>query len=130
MASSDNTDLIPLKILRVLPPDPNGTSDGASGYTVLLELSRNVTEFERSEAPSVRPGLRVYRSTLELTGVTLEAVQDQASQLSAAVTRIEEAGRKESALADARREGRRREELARANEKERLAKLAAEITFD
>lgn len=130
MASSDNTDLIPLKILRVLPPDPNGTSDGASGYTVLLELSRNVTRFEFDAAPKVATKLRVYNSTLELSMTTLEAVQDSTRQLTEVVAQIEEAGRQASELADARLEEQRREELARANETERLAKLAAEITFD
>lgn len=130
MASSDNTDLIPLKILRVLPPDPYDTSDGESGYTVKLELSRQVTDFEYTASRNVRQGLRTYRNFLELSRTTLEAVQDQAAQLSATVTRIEEAGRAASDLADARLEAQRREELARENEKDRLAKLASEITFD
>lgn len=130
MASTDNKDLIPLKILRVLPPDPYDTSDGESGYTVKLELSRQVTGFEYTASRDVRQGLRTYKNILELSRTTLEAVQDQAAQLSVTVTRIEEAGRKASELADARLEARRREELARVNETERLAKLAAEITFD
>ncbi|MGF0254501.1 hypothetical protein ACQR3V_11050 [Rhodococcus erythropolis] len=130
MATSTSSDLVPLKILRVLPPDPYGTSDGASGYSVLLELSRKVTEFERKAAPEIRPHLRVYGSTLELYRTTLEAVKNEAAQLSNTVTRIEAAGRKESELVEARLEAQRREDLARANETERLAKLAAEITFD
>lgn len=130
MVTSNGADLIPLKILRVLPPDPYGTSDGVSGYTVHLELSRDVTEFERKAAPGIRMYLRVYGSTLELNRTTLEAVKDEAAQLSVTVTRIEEAGRKESELADARREAQRREEVARVNEKDRLAKLATEITFE
>ncbi|WP_428691282.1 hypothetical protein [Rhodococcus erythropolis] len=57
-------------------------------------------------------------------------MKNEAAQLSNTVTRIEAAGRKESELVEARLEAQRREDLARANETERLAKLAAEITFD
>jgi len=97
-------------------------------YTVALQLSREVTEYELGALGEFVVGMvRVYGSTLEVSNTTLDEIEANKVELSQIVARMEEQGRLDQEAAEAQRA---QDEADLASEAERLQKQADRITFD
>lgn len=97
-------------------------------YTVALQLSREVTEYELGALGEFIVGMvRVYGSTLEVSNTTLDEIEANKVELAQIVARMEEQGRLDQEAAEAQRA---QDEADLASEAERLQKQADRITFD
>jgi len=122
----------PLRITKVyIPESPHPDApwvEDEDRYTVALQLSRGVTEYELRALGEIVTGMvRVYGSTLEISNTTLEEIEANKVELAQIVSRMEEQGKSDKGAAEGQRA---QEEADRAAEAERLQKLADRITFD
>lgn len=113
----------PLRIERVLPPEPH---HGPGTYEVRLELSRPMTCFEARALHGIRRGLLPVGRVLTVADTTVERVAAEAGALAAAVREAEREGAELEAQAR-----RRAEDVDRADaaERARLRVLAERIHF-
>lgn len=122
----------PLKIIKVyLPESPQSDApwvEDQDKYTVALQLSREVTEYEAGALGEIVTGMvRVYGSTLEISNTTLEEIEANKPELVQIVTRMEEHGQSDREAAEAEQA---EWEAVTAAEAERLRSLADRIKFD
>ena len=122
---------LPLRIIKVYIPESRPDApwiEDEDRYTVALQLSRDVNEYELGTLGEFVVGmLRVYGSTLEVSNTTLEEIEANKVELAQIVSRMEEHGRLDQEAAEAQRA---QDEADRASEAERLQKQADRITFD
>jgi signal transduction histidine kinase len=122
-ATTTMADSAPLRIDRVLAPDPHY---GSGTYEVRLEMSRPMTCFEVQALHAARRGLLPVNRVLTVSDTTLERVAAEAECLGELVRQVEREGAKLQAQARRRAE---EEALAEAEERARLAALAERIRF-
>jgi hypothetical protein len=115
--------LPPLRILRVLPPEPHY---GPGTYEVRLELSRPLTVHERQALPRLARRMLPVSGELVVCDTTLERVRAGAGELAELVESVERAGRQIEEDVQARAEA---VAAAEDQERQRLLDLARSIRF-
>lgn len=128
MAGQKNDPTLPLRALKVYPPDDDIRPQGR--YTVRVALSREVKPWERPDVDAVISNGRIYGSTLELNDTTIEEVAASTTRISQQLAQIELNGMAAEAESEEKNRVIREALAVEDAERERLRKIAAAVTFE